>query len=66
VDAPGNSRENFYVGSINLNGRKFDRNYITHYELRRGGKLTFNMSAEPDYERGTDEAAFPYSMSTEN
>ncbi len=65
IDAPGNSSRNVYVSSINLNGRSFDLNYITHYELQRGGKLTFNMSGEPDYERGTEEGAFPYSMSTE-
>jgi predicted alpha-1,2-mannosidase len=65
VDAPGNSKKNIYVRSINLNGRSFDLNYITHYELQRGGKLTFNMSAEPDYERGTEEKSYPWSMSTE-
>ncbi len=65
IDAPGNSSRNVYVNSINLNGRSFDLNYITHYELQRGGKLTFNMSGEPDYERGTEESSFPYSMSTE-
>ena len=65
IDAPGNSSRNVYVHSTNLNGRSFDLNYITHYELQRGGKLTFNMSGEPDYKRGTEEKAFPYSMSTE-
>lgn len=65
IDAPGNSSSNVYVNSINLNGRSFDLNYITHYELQRGGKLTFNMSGEPGYDRGTDEKSFPYSMSTE-
>ena len=65
IDAPGNSSRNVYVSSVNLNGRSDDLNYITHYELQRGGKLTFNMSGEPDYERGTEEGAFPYSMSTE-
>ena len=65
VDAPGNSKKNIYIRSINLNGRSLDLNYITHYELQRGGKLTFNMSAEPDYERGTQEKSYPWSMSTE-
>ncbi len=65
VDAPGNSRKNVYVNSISLNGKSFRKNYITHYELQRGGKLTFNMSAEPNRKRGTEKSAFPYSMSTE-
>ncbi|MBP8959353.1 MAG: GH92 family glycosyl hydrolase [Bacteroidales bacterium] len=33
--------------------------------LMRGGNLKFNMSPEPNYERGTEENSFPYSMSTE-
>ncbi len=65
IDAQGNSRKNVYVESIKLNGRKLDRNFITHRELQRGGNLQFNMSPEPNYERGTKEDSFPYSMSTE-
>ncbi|HCI56178.1 MAG TPA: alpha-mannosidase [Bacteroidales bacterium] len=65
IDAQGNSRKNVYVESIKLNGRKLDRNFITHRELQRGGNLQFNMSQEPNYERGTKEDSFPYSMSTE-
>ncbi|HQH23047.1 MAG TPA: GH92 family glycosyl hydrolase [Bacteroidales bacterium] len=65
VDAPGNSKKNVYINSISLNGKSFRRNYITHYELQRGGKLTFSMSAEANRKRGTEESTFPYSMSTE-
>ncbi len=65
IDAPGNSRKNVYVETINLNGRKLDRNFITHSELQGGGNLKFNMVPQPNYERGTKEDSFPYSMSTE-
>lgn len=65
IEAPGNSRENVYVNGVSLNGRSVKRNYITHYELQRGGKLIFKMGAYPAKNRGTSEVDFPYSMSTE-
>ena len=65
IEAPGNSRENVYVKNIRLNGSAINRNYIRHDELRKGGKLSFSMGSEPDYKRGSDEDAYPYSMSME-
>jgi predicted alpha-1,2-mannosidase len=64
ISAPANSRENFYVQGIKLNGKSLDRNFITHEELLKGGMLLFSMGSEPDKKRGTDEKAYPYSMST--
>ena len=37
------SEENKYVESIDLNGEKLNRNYITHEEIIKGGTLTFQM-----------------------
>jgi predicted alpha-1,2-mannosidase len=63
IEAPGNNKENVYVQFIKLNGRALDRNYITHSELNKGGKLVFKMGSEPEKTRGTEDNAFPYSMS---
>ena len=63
--APKNSKTNVYISKIKLNGKKIKRNYITHLELQKGGKLVFRMSSEPEKKRGTDEKAYPYSMSRE-
>jgi predicted alpha-1,2-mannosidase len=63
IEAPANSRENIYIKGIKLNGRKTDKNYITHSDLQSGGKLVYNMSSVPDSIRGTKPEAFPYSMS---
>jgi len=63
IEAPGNNKENVYVQFIKLNGRALDRNYITHSELNKGGKLVLKMGIEPEKTRGTGENAFPYSMS---
>ncbi|MCJ7448275.1 MAG: GH92 family glycosyl hydrolase [Bacteroidales bacterium] len=65
IEAPGNSKQNVYVWAIKLNGKTLDKNYIRHSELQKGGKLLFDMSNKPDYRRGINEDAYPYSMSSE-
>ncbi len=46
-------------------GIVLDRNYVTHSELRGGGRLVFRMTDVPNTSRGTDPAGFPYSFSTD-
>jgi predicted alpha-1,2-mannosidase len=63
IEARGNSKENIYVQSIKLNGKIVDKNFITHQELIKGGRLVFRMGTEPEKKRGTDDKSRPYSMS---
>jgi predicted alpha-1,2-mannosidase len=63
IEAPANSSGNIYIKGIKLNGRKIDKNYITHSDLQSGGKLVYDMAATPDSLRGSKAEAFPYSMS---
>ena len=65
IDAANNSKENFYVSSISLNGKTWDKNYITHEELLKGGSLGFTMTSQPDKTRGIAKESWPYSMSRE-
>ena len=64
IESPKNSKENIYVGDITLNGKKVERNYITHKELQDGGKLFYSMQGDPDKKRGTSADTYPFSMST--
>ena len=65
INAPSNSDTNCYVGGMKVNGKKNDRNYITLEQLRKGAELFFDMSAAPNFKRGTSESARPYSFSAE-
>ena len=65
ITAPENSKENIYVQNINFNGKRVDKNFISHKDLINGGKLQFTMCPEPDTDRGTKDEAYPYSMSRE-
>ncbi|MDE7473601.1 MAG: GH92 family glycosyl hydrolase [Muribaculaceae bacterium] len=63
VEAINNSPENVYVTSARLNGEPYDLNYITYDDIARGGVLTLEMSATPDYKRGVDKSTAPFSLS---
>lgn len=61
--APENSDVNRYVSDMTLDGRKYDRNYITLDQLKDGARIVFGMSDQPDFTRGVSEEAVPYSFS---
>lgn len=47
VKTSGLSHENIYIQSVKLNGKAYDKGYITHHDLQNGGTLEFVMSSEP-------------------
>lgn len=65
IDAAGNSPERFYVESLRLNGRRYDKNYLRHGDLLKGGSLRFQMGEKPNLTRGTKPEDAPYSFSRE-
>lgn len=64
IEAPQNSDSNRYVRSLSLNGKPYDKNWISHADLLKGGSMRLQMSASPDKKRGIKPDAFPYSFST--
>jgi len=65
IEAKDNNAENIYVNNIKMNGKVVDRNYFTHSELLKGGKIEMDMSAKPNKNRGVTKEAAPYSMTME-
>lgn len=65
INAPSNSADNRYIRSLKINAKDSQKNWLSHSELLKGATLDFDMSAEPNKKRGTTEADFPYSLSTE-
>ena len=63
ISAPENSAENLYIDDMKLNGKRYTRNYITHGDLMRGGRMDVKMSAKPNTERGIGDKDRPYSFS---
>ena len=63
ITAPQNSAENVYIQKTTLNGKGYNRNFISHTDLMKGGKLQFEMAKTPNRSRGTTSESFPYSYS---
>ena len=63
IDAPENAPENRYVGAMQLDGKPWEHNFLRWSDLRDGARVRFDMQAEPETGRGTDDGALPYSMS---
>ncbi|MFD2565952.1 GH92 family glycosyl hydrolase [Pseudotenacibaculum haliotis] len=47
ISTENQSKENVYVSSLTINGKRIDRNYILHQELMNGGEFIFTMSDTP-------------------
>ncbi|MDR6945306.1 GH92 family glycosyl hydrolase [Mucilaginibacter pocheonensis] len=65
INAPNNSADNKYVSGLNINGKPYNFNWLSHKALLNGAELNFSMSATPNKQRGTKASDVPYSMSNE-
>ena len=62
IKADGVSDRNRYVQEVRLNGKRYDKLYITHADLLAGGKLEFRMGSKPNRKRCISTGK-PYSLS---
>ncbi len=54
VEARGNAPDRPYVRAVSWNGRPWTKSWIAHADLVRGGRLVFDMAAEPNKAFGRD------------
>jgi putative alpha-1,2-mannosidase len=57
------SDANLYIQSATLNGEPYDKSFIRHEEIMRGGELTFLMGPKPNRDWASSPESAPYSMS---
>jgi predicted alpha-1,2-mannosidase len=65
ISAESNSVENCYINRMEVNGKAYSKNYLTHEDLLRGASIRFSMSPTPNKQRGVAKSDFPYSFSSE-
>jgi len=65
IESENNGKDQVYIKDLSFNGKKWDKNFIDHDELLKGGELKFKMDAKPNKKRGVNKESFPPSMSTE-
>ena len=63
IKSNDNTDDNCYINSLTLNGKPYSKNYIKRSDLMQGAQFVYNMSAKPNYSRGTAESDAPYSFS---
>lgn len=63
INASNNSEETRYINEMQLNGKKYTKNYLTHDDLKDGANIEYKMSSEPNKNRGINKEDFPYSFS---
>ncbi len=61
VKAVNVSSENIYIRSATLNGKPFNKCFLTHNEIANGGEIVFKMGPEPNKSWGTGEGNIPVS-----
>ena len=65
IDAPDNNNDNIYIESLLFDGTNYTKNYLKHEDILKGGVIKCNMDSQPNLQRGTQPADFPYSFSKE-
>ena len=65
IDAPDNNNDNMYIESLLFDGTNYTKNYLKHEDILKGGVIKCNMGSQPNLQRGTQPADFPYSFSKE-
>jgi len=65
INAPANNDKNFYIQSLEFNNKVYDKNWLNHFDLQKGGVLNFSMSPVPNKKRGYSKLSWPYSFSLE-
>ena len=65
VVAKNNSKENKYIQSAKLNGKPYNRTYITHDDITAGGVLELEMGNRPNKAWGVGADAVPPSQGSE-
>jgi predicted alpha-1,2-mannosidase len=62
VEAVNNSPQNIYIQSVVLNGKKYDKSYIRHRDIIKGGQVTIVMGSVPNPDFGKLPADRPRSV----
>jgi predicted alpha-1,2-mannosidase len=65
INAPANSNNNIYIKTMTVNGKPYDLNWLSHDMMVKGADINFDMSAQPNKQRGIKASDAPYSLSNE-
>jgi len=61
IRAAGVSDRNVYIESATLNGERYNKSFLLHDDLMRGGELVFQMGSQPNFKWGRGRGNEPVS-----
>lgn len=61
ITSSNNKQSRKFIQNVTLNKVVWNRNYINHFDITRGGILNIKLGSTPNYTRGTTQFSFPYS-----
>jgi hypothetical protein len=61
IKATNLNEQNFYIRSASLNGSPYNKSFISHSDIMKGGELVFIMGNEPNKSWGTQSGDYPVS-----
>lgn len=53
ITAKNNGPQEYYIDGATLNGEEYNKTYISHDEIMKGGELSFQMASFPNYHWGS-------------
>ncbi len=63
INAKGASSGMNYIQKITFNGVEYDKTYLDHFSIIKGGTLDFEMGNQPNKLWGTSPESKPFSLS---
>ncbi len=66
IKATNVSPGNYYIQSARLNGEEYNKCYISHQDIMKGGELVFDMGSQPNKKWGTGAGNMPVSLIDEH
>jgi predicted alpha-1,2-mannosidase len=66
IEAQNFSLQNVYIQSATLNGKPYNKSYITQQNIMQGGKLSLVMGPHPNKKWGVGKGNMPVSAITDN
>ncbi|WP_088323403.1 GH92 family glycosyl hydrolase [Polaribacter tangerinus] len=66
INAPNNSKKNYYIKATTLNGKTTSHNFINYDAIQNGGEINFEMTNMPNKNWGSKTEDLPYSLSKTN
>jgi len=59
ISAQNNGPQEFYIRGATLNGQAYDKTFLLHEDILKGGELSFQMGSAPNYKWGVSPESRP-------